>query len=67
MIPRSQKMASSVDGVAGTIERALVARRPRARYVVGIGPRVQGAMASVTPTRAMDAVLRVATGVPRKP
>src|SRR3954451_17394998 len=47
-IPRSQKMASSVDGVAGTIERALTAKRPRARYVVGLGPRVQGAMASVT-------------------
>jgi NAD(P)-dependent dehydrogenase (short-subunit alcohol dehydrogenase family) len=66
-IPRSQKMASSVDGVAETIERALTAKRPRARYVVGLGPRVQGVMASVTPTVAMDAVLRAATGVPRKP
>jgi NAD(P)-dependent dehydrogenase (short-subunit alcohol dehydrogenase family) len=66
-IPRSQKMASSVDRVAETIERALTARRPRARYVVGVGPRVQGAMASLTPTAAMDAVLRSATGVPRKP
>src|SRR4051812_25228852 len=66
-IPRSQKMASSVDGVAGTIERALTTRRPRARYVVGLGPRVQGAMSSLTPTAAMDAVLRAAMGVPRKP
>jgi NAD(P)-dependent dehydrogenase (short-subunit alcohol dehydrogenase family) len=66
-IPRSQKMASSVEGVAEAIVRALTASRPRARYVVGLGPRVQGAMASVTPTGAMDAVLRAATGVPRKP
>ena len=66
-IPRSQKMASSVDGVAEAIERALTARRPRARYVVGLGPRVQGAMAAFTSTAVMDAVLRTATGVPRKP
>jgi NAD(P)-dependent dehydrogenase (short-subunit alcohol dehydrogenase family) len=66
-IPRSQKMASSVDGVAETIERALTTSRPRARYVVGFGPRVQGVMSSLTPTAAMDAVLRTATGVPRKP
>jgi NAD(P)-dependent dehydrogenase (short-subunit alcohol dehydrogenase family) len=66
-IPRSQKMASSVDGVAATIETALTSRRPRARYVVGAGPRIQGVMAALTPTSAMDAVLRAATGVPRKP
>jgi NAD(P)-dependent dehydrogenase (short-subunit alcohol dehydrogenase family) len=65
-IPRSQKMASSVDGVAAAIETALTARRPRARYVVGAGPRVQGVMAGLAPTSAMDAVLRAATGVPRK-
>jgi NAD(P)-dependent dehydrogenase (short-subunit alcohol dehydrogenase family) len=66
-IPRSQRMASSVDGVAAAIEQALTARRPRARYVVGLGPRVQGAMASLTPTAVMDAVLRAATGVPKRP
>ncbi|MEA2422238.1 MAG: hypothetical protein QOF55_1337, partial [Thermoleophilaceae bacterium] len=65
-IPRSQRMASSVDGVAATIERALAARRPRARYVVGAGPRVQGIMAALTPTAARDVLLRAATGVPRR-
>jgi NAD(P)-dependent dehydrogenase (short-subunit alcohol dehydrogenase family) len=65
-IPRSQKMASPVDTVAAAIERALTARRPRARYVVGAGPRVQGALARVTPTSALDAALRAATGVPRR-
>jgi NAD(P)-dependent dehydrogenase (short-subunit alcohol dehydrogenase family) len=66
-IPRSQRMASPVDGVAETIERALTARRPRARYVVGVGPRVQGALAQLTPTPALDALLAAATGVPRRP
>jgi NAD(P)-dependent dehydrogenase (short-subunit alcohol dehydrogenase family) len=65
-IPRAQRMASSVDGAAETIERALVAPRPRARYVVGAGPRVQGIMAGLTPTAALDAVLRTATGIPRR-
>jgi NAD(P)-dependent dehydrogenase (short-subunit alcohol dehydrogenase family) len=66
MIPRSQKLASPVEGAAATIERALTARRPRARYVVGAGPRVQGVLAQVTPTPTLDAVLRLATGVPRR-
>jgi NAD(P)-dependent dehydrogenase (short-subunit alcohol dehydrogenase family) len=66
MIPRSQKMAAPVEGAAAAIERALTARRPRARYVVGAGPRVQGVLADVTPTPVLDAVLRLATGVPRK-
>src|SRR3954470_2564491 len=66
MIPRSQKMASPVDGVAGAIERALTSSRPRARYVVGVGPRIQGVLANVTPTPVLDTALRAATGVPRK-
>ena len=67
MIPRAQKMASPVEGVAATIERALTARRPKARYVVGAGPRVQGVLAHLTPTTMRDAALRAATGVPRRP
>ena len=66
MIPRSQKLASPVDGVAAAIERALTTSRPRARYVVGAAPRIQGALAQVTPTRVLDAGLRLATGVPRR-
>jgi NAD(P)-dependent dehydrogenase (short-subunit alcohol dehydrogenase family) len=65
-IPRSQRMASSVDGVAATIEHALGARRPRARYVVGAGPRVQGILAALMPTGLRDAVLRAGTGMPRR-
>jgi NAD(P)-dependent dehydrogenase (short-subunit alcohol dehydrogenase family) len=66
-IPRSQRMAVPVDVVAGTIEQALTDRRPRARYVVGRGPRLQVLMAQLMPTRAMDVLLRAGTGVPRRP
>ena len=48
--------------VAAAIERALTASRPRARYVVGAGPKVQAALSKVTPTPVMDAALRLATG-----
>src|SRR4051794_33280833 len=58
--------AASDGGVAAMIERALTTKRPRARYVVGLGPRVQGVLARVTPDAAMDALLSTATGVPRK-
>ena len=65
-IPRSQKMASPPAGVAAAVERALTARRPRARYVVGAGPRAQALLARLTPTAALDALLRAGTGVPRR-
>ena len=66
-IPKGQKAATPVDGAAAVIEQALTVKRPRARYVVGTGPRVMGAMARVVPTRVMDSVLRSMGGVPRKP
>ncbi len=66
-IPRSQRTAVPADVVAATIEQALTDRRPRARYVVGRGPRIQVLMAQLMPTPAMDALLRAGTGVPRRP
>lgn len=66
-IPRSQKMAAPAEGVAEVIEKALTAGRPRARYVVGAGPRVMGAAGRLLPPRVGDAVLAAATGVPRRP
>lgn len=65
-IPLSQRMASPPEGVASAIERALTARRPRARYVVGAPARVQGVMAQLTPTFMLDAVLRGAGRIPRR-
>ncbi len=66
-IPRSQRTAAPADGVAATIEKALTAARPRARYIVGGAATVQAKLAQATPTRARDALLRVGTGVPRRP
>jgi NAD(P)-dependent dehydrogenase (short-subunit alcohol dehydrogenase family) len=54
-------------GVAATIERALTARRPRARYVVGSSARVQALIARLTPTPILDRALRIGAGVPRRP
>jgi NAD(P)-dependent dehydrogenase (short-subunit alcohol dehydrogenase family) len=65
-IPRSQRMAAPAEGVARTIEKALTARRPRARYVVGASVKAQAFLAEVTPTPVLDTVLRAGTGVPRR-
>jgi NAD(P)-dependent dehydrogenase (short-subunit alcohol dehydrogenase family) len=43
--------------VAETIVRALTARRPRTRYVVGRDAQIQAALARALPGRALDAVL----------
>ncbi len=65
-IPRMQRMAAPVDGVATTIEKALNVRRPKARYVVGAGARPQALLAQITPTSLLDVLLRAGTGVPRR-
>lgn len=65
-IPRAQRAAVPVDDVSAVIERALTDRRPRARYVVGRGPRVQAWMAAMTPTALLDRALSAGTGVPRR-
>lgn len=65
-IPRSQKMASPAGGVAATIGKALTTARPKARYVVGAGPKVMAATVGLLPSRLRDSVLAGATGVPRR-
>ncbi|HVY96765.1 MAG TPA: SDR family NAD(P)-dependent oxidoreductase [Solirubrobacterales bacterium] len=64
VIPRIQRMAKPVDTVAATIERALTASRPKARYPVGVDVRVQAALSGVTPARVMDALNGRLTGTP---
>ncbi|MEA2179116.1 MAG: hypothetical protein QOG77_2413 [Solirubrobacteraceae bacterium] len=66
MIPLSQKLSTPAEGVAATAQKALTASRPKARYVVGTGPRIQAALSGVTPTRVLDFALSRALGVPRK-
>jgi len=65
IIPLSQKMAGPPSAVAAAVHRALTARNPRARYVVGAGPKVQLRMTNATPTRMRDAVLRRVFRIPR--
>jgi NAD(P)-dependent dehydrogenase (short-subunit alcohol dehydrogenase family) len=43
--------------VAAVVERALTARRPRTRYVIGREARVQAVMARLLPDRAIDALV----------
>ncbi|HUA73480.1 MAG TPA: SDR family NAD(P)-dependent oxidoreductase [Solirubrobacteraceae bacterium] len=64
-IPRMQRMAKPVEGVAAVIERALTTPRPRARYVVGADVRIQAAISAVVPTRVQDGASRLLTGIPK--
>lgn len=61
-----QKTAAPVESVAKTIEHALAAKRPRARYIVGVPAKLQAWSAHFTPRPILDFVLARATGVPRK-
>jgi len=63
-IPRSQKIAVPPEKVARVVEQALTARHPRARYVVGLGPKLQLALITVLPTAVRDRLLR---GLARQP
>ncbi len=67
LIPRAQKMAKPVDGVAKVIEHALTTQRPRARYAIGADVKAQAAFSAIAPTRVKDRVFGLATGTPRKP
>jgi NAD(P)-dependent dehydrogenase (short-subunit alcohol dehydrogenase family) len=64
MIPVSQKLAVPAQKVSAVVEEALTARRPRARYVVGVAPKLQVALMTNLPTWARDRVLRRVAGQP---
>jgi NAD(P)-dependent dehydrogenase (short-subunit alcohol dehydrogenase family) len=63
-IPISQKMAVPTEKVSAVVEEALTARRPRARYPVGIGPKLQVAVMTNMPAWVRDRVLRRVAGQP---
>jgi NAD(P)-dependent dehydrogenase (short-subunit alcohol dehydrogenase family) len=63
-LPRARKLASDPNGVAAAIERALTARRPRARYVVGANGKLQALLGAITPTPLFDATVSRGIGVP---
>lgn len=59
----TERRGVSPERVAATIERALTARRPRARYLVGRDARGMVLARALLPTGAFDRVLRRALGV----
>jgi hypothetical protein len=61
-----RKTASPTEGVAAAVESALIAKRPRARYVVGVPAKIQVISSGLTPRPLLDVVLAKAMGVPRK-
>jgi NAD(P)-dependent dehydrogenase (short-subunit alcohol dehydrogenase family) len=64
MIPTSQRMAVPPQKVSAVVEQALTARRPRARYVVGVGPKAMAAVMPALPTKLRDRALRRVSGQP---
>ena len=64
MIPVSQRIAVPTEKVSAVVEEALTARRPRARYIVGLGPKAQVALMGVMPTKLRDIALRKVSGQP---
>jgi len=54
----SQRLAVAPEKVSDVVRAALTARRPRARYIVGAGPRLQVALMTNLPARVRDRVLR---------
>ncbi len=63
-IPMSQRLAVAPEKVANVVLEALTARKPRARYPVGVGPALQVALVPKLPTRVRDAVLGRLLGQP---
>jgi NAD(P)-dependent dehydrogenase (short-subunit alcohol dehydrogenase family) len=62
----SKKMAVPTDRVVAVVDEALTTRRPRARYVVGLMPKVQAAVVTNIPTPLRDRVLSMMVGLPRR-
>jgi NAD(P)-dependent dehydrogenase (short-subunit alcohol dehydrogenase family) len=66
-IPASQRIAVAPEKVSAVVENALTARRPRARYPVGLGPKLQIALLTNLPSVVRDRLLLAAARQPRRP
>jgi NAD(P)-dependent dehydrogenase (short-subunit alcohol dehydrogenase family) len=64
MIPIARRMAVDPAKVSTVVEKSLTTRRPRARYVVGVGPKAQVALMTNLPAAVRDLVLRKVAGQP---
>lgn len=65
MIPLSQKMAVPTAKVVAVVQEALTAKRPKARYIVGLGPKAQVALVTHLPAFVRDRLLGLMFGTPR--
>lgn len=63
-IPMSRRLAVTTAKVSAVVEQAVTTKRPRARYVVGMGPRLQVRLMTNMPTRVREIVLRKVSGQP---
>jgi NAD(P)-dependent dehydrogenase (short-subunit alcohol dehydrogenase family) len=60
---RGQPFMGDPEAVAGTVARAVAARRPRARYLVGNDARFLDATRALTPTEVQDRLIRRMVGL----
>lgn len=65
-VPAARKMAVPTDKVVAVVDEALTARHPRARYVVGLGPKLQAALVTHLPTAVRDRLMATMVGLPRR-
>lgn len=65
-VPRARKLASPTGKVVAVVEEALTARRPRARYVVALLPKVQTTLVSNMPAALRDRLMGFMVGLPRQ-
>jgi hypothetical protein len=63
---QTSRRAIPADAAAQVIERALTAKRPKAKYLVGLDARVQAAFAELLPDRVFDATLSRMLGLPAR-
>ena len=63
VMQRMDRMGADPSKIARVVERALTARRPRPRYLVGADARLQVGLRTVLPTRVLDAATRRLMGV----
>jgi NAD(P)-dependent dehydrogenase (short-subunit alcohol dehydrogenase family) len=62
-VQRTAERGIAPDKVARAVERALTARRPRTRYLVGVDARGQALLARLLPDRWLDRVVARAMGI----
>jgi hypothetical protein len=64
-VPTARKMASPTTKVVAVVEQALTTRRPKARYVVALLPKVQAAVVPNLPAALRDRIMTMLVGLPR--